>query len=73
MLTCSFREQQLYEGAHWVHPVEHGQRLSEVHQYKPGGEAEELLPEAVLKLRVDSKRRDDPELWEERRTAVSCC
>lgn len=45
-----------------MHPVENTKRLAEVHQDKPGGEAEELLPQAVLKLWVDSKGGDDPEL-----------
>lgn len=67
----SFREQQLQESAHRVHPVENTKRLAQVHQDEPGREAEELLPQAVLKLRVDSKGRNDPELREERKTAVS--
>lgn len=54
-----------------MHPVENAKRLAKVHQDKPGGEAKELLPEAVLKLRVDSEGWDDPELREERRAAVS--
>lgn len=48
-----------------MHPVEDNKRLAEVHQDKPGGETEELLPEAILKLRVDSERRDDPQLQPE--------
>lgn len=48
-----------------MHPVEDAKRLAEVHQDKPGGETEELLPEAILKLRVDSERRDDPQLRQE--------
>lgn len=48
-----------------MHPVEDTKRLAEVHQDKPGRETEELLPEAILKLRVDSERRDDPQLQQE--------
>lgn len=71
MRMRSFREQQLHESAHWVHPVENTQRLAEVHQDKPGREAKKLFTEAILKLWVDSKCRDDPELREDRKTAVS--
>lgn len=58
----SLGEQQLHESAHRVHPVENTKRLAQVHQDKPGGEAEELLPEAVLELRMDPEGGDDPEL-----------
>lgn len=48
-----------------MHPVEDAERLTQIHQNKPSAEAEKLFPQPVLKLRVDSKRRDDPQLQEE--------
>lgn len=45
-----------------MHPVENTEWLAQVHQNKPGGEAKKLFPEAVLELRVDSERGDDPQL-----------
>ena len=48
-----------------MHPVENAERLTQVHQNEPRREAEKLFPKAVLKLGVDSKRRDDPQLQEE--------
>lgn len=48
-----------------MHPVEDAERLTQIHQNKPSAETEKLFPQPVLKLRVDSKRRDDPQLQEE--------
>lgn len=47
-----------------MHPVEDAERLTQIHQNEPSVEAEELFPQTVLKLRVDSKCRDDPQLEE---------
>lgn len=58
-------DEQLHQSAHRVHPIEDAKRLAQVDQNKPGGEAEKLFPEAVLELRMDSERRDDPQLQEE--------
>lgn len=55
-------DEQLHQSAHRVHPVEDAKRLAQVDQNKPGGEAEKLFPDAVLELRMDSERRDDPQL-----------
>lgn len=55
-------DEQLHQSSHRVHPVENTERLAQVHQNKPGGEAKKLFPEAVLELRVDSERGDDPQL-----------
>lgn len=65
-ICSSCRDEQLHQSAHRVHPVEDDERLAQVDQNKPGGEAEKLFPEAVLKLGVDSERRDDPQLQKER-------
>ena len=61
----SCRDEQLHQSSHRVHPVEHAERLTQVHQNEPGAEAEELFPQAVLKLRVGSEGRDDPQLEEQ--------
>lgn len=53
-----------------MHPVEDAERLTKIHQNEPSTEAEKLFPQAVLKLRVDSKRRDDPKL--ERKRTMMC-
>lgn len=62
MWSASGWDEQLHERPNGVHPVEHVQRLAQVHQHKPGREAVELFPQAVLKLRMGPERWDHPQL-----------
>lgn len=48
-----------------MHPVENAERLAQIHQNEPGGEAKKYFPKAVLELGVDSERWNDPHLKDE--------